>query len=119
MSKLNLVDLAGTERQSKTGAEGKCLQEANKINLSLSNLTSVMLAIIEKKTYIPYRASKLTQLLKESLGGNSKTTIMATISSDYHNLNESLNTIKFATFSKKVQNKLILKNVTEDNSEIK
>jgi hypothetical protein len=64
MSKLNLVDLAGTERQSKTGAEGKCLQEANKINLSLSNLTSVMLAIIEKKNLYTISSFKAYSVIK-------------------------------------------------------
>ena len=72
--KLNLVDLAGSERQSKTGATGERLREATKINLSLSALGNVISALVDgKSTHVPYRNSKLTRLLQDSLGGNSKT----------------------------------------------
>ncbi|VEL39176.1 unnamed protein product [Protopolystoma xenopodis] len=74
--KLHLVDLAGSERQSKTGSTGKHLQEANKINLSLTTLGNVISALVDgKSTHVPYRNSKLTRLLQDSLGGNSKTTM--------------------------------------------
>lgn len=73
MGKLNLVDLAGSERQSKTGATGDRLKEATKINLSLSALGNCISALVDgKSTHIPYRDSKLTRLLQDSLGGNAK-----------------------------------------------
>jgi hypothetical protein len=72
--KLNLVDLAGSERQAKTHAEGDRLKEATKINLSLSALGNVISALVDGKSkHIPYRDSKLTRLLQDSLGGNTKT----------------------------------------------
>lgn len=74
VGKLNLVDLAGSERQSKTGATGDRLKEATKINLSLSALGNVISALVDGKSkHIPYRDSKLTRLLQDSLGGNTKT----------------------------------------------
>nr|ACE77688.1 kinesin-like protein KIF3A (predicted) [Sorex araneus] len=74
MGKLHLVDLAGSERQAKTGATGQRLKEATKINLSLSTLGNVISALVDgKSTHVPYRNSKLTRLLQDSLGGNSKT----------------------------------------------
>ncbi|XP_037797639.1 LOW QUALITY PROTEIN: kinesin-like protein KIF3A [Penaeus monodon] len=74
VGKLHLVDLAGSERQSKTGATGQRLKEASKINLSLSTLGNVISALVDgRSTHIPYRNSKLTRLLQDSLGGNSKT----------------------------------------------
>ena len=81
-SKLFLIDLAGSEKISKTGAEGKVLEEAKKINLSLTNLGKVIKALSEKgeKAHVPYRDSKLTRILKDSLGGNSKTTLIVTCS---------------------------------------
>jgi kinesin family protein 3/17 len=73
VGKLNLVDLAGSERQSKTGATGDRLKEATKINLSLSALGNCISALVDgKSTHVPYRDSKLTRLLQDSLGGNSK-----------------------------------------------
>ena len=78
MGKLHLVDLAGSERQSKTGATGDRFQEAVKINLSLSTLGNVISALVDgKSTHIPYRNSKLTRLLQDSLGGNSKTVMVS------------------------------------------
>lgn len=78
VGKLNLVDLAGSERQSKTGATGDRLKEATKINLSLSALGNVISALVDGKSqYIPYRDSKLTRLLMDSLGGNTKTVMCA------------------------------------------
>jgi hypothetical protein len=84
--KLNLVDLAGSERQSKTKAEGDRLKEATKINLSLSALGNVISALVDgKSSHIPYRDSKLTRLLQDSLGGNTKTIMIANISpADYN-----------------------------------
>lgn len=69
-----MVDLAGSERQSKTGSEGQRFREATKINLSLSALGNVIAALTDQQSsHIPYRDSKLTRLLQDSLGGNSKT----------------------------------------------
>uniref|UniRef100_I1PFI8 Kinesin motor domain-containing protein n=1 Tax=Oryza glaberrima TaxID=4538 RepID=I1PFI8_ORYGL len=83
-SRLNLVDLAGSERQKSSGAEGERLKEATNINKSLSTLGLVitnLIAVSNKKSHhVPYRDSKLTFLLQDSLGGNSKTTIIANIS---------------------------------------
>uniref|UniRef100_A0A3Q2PC78 Kinesin-like protein n=1 Tax=Fundulus heteroclitus TaxID=8078 RepID=A0A3Q2PC78_FUNHE len=77
MGKLHLVDLAGSERQGKTGATGQRLKEATKINLSLSTLGNVISALVDgKSTHVPYRNSKLTRLLQDSLGGNSKTMML-------------------------------------------
>jgi len=77
MGKLNLVDLAGSERQGKTGAEGVRLHEATKINLSLSTLGLVISSLVDgKSTHVPYRDSKLTRLLQDSLGGNAKTVMV-------------------------------------------
>jgi kinesin family protein 3/17 len=78
VGKLNLVDLAGSERQSKTGATGDRLKEATKINMSLSALGNVISALVDgKSSHIPYRVSKLTRLLQNTLGGNAKTVICA------------------------------------------
>jgi hypothetical protein len=80
--KLNLVDLAGSERQNKTKAEGDRLKEGAKINLSLSALGNVINVLAEGKkgVHIPYRDSKLTRILQDSLGGNTKTIMIASVS---------------------------------------
>jgi len=80
VGKLNLVDLAGSERQSKTGATGQRLKEATKINQSLSALGNVISALVDaRSTHVPYRDSKLTRLLQDSLGGNTKTVMVANV----------------------------------------
>uniref|UniRef100_A0A0G4I6F3 Kinesin-like protein n=1 Tax=Chromera velia CCMP2878 TaxID=1169474 RepID=A0A0G4I6F3_9ALVE len=104
--KLNLVDLAGSERQSKTQAEGARLKEATKINLSLSALGNVISALVDGKTkHIPYRDSKLTRLLQDSLGGNTKTTIVAALSPADRNYDETLTTLRYANRAKNIKNK--------------
>ncbi|SPQ93996.1 Kinesin-like protein [Plasmodiophora brassicae] len=104
--KLNLVDLAGSERQSKTGATGVRLQEATKINLSLSALGNVIRALTSKtQTHVPYRNSKLTRLLQDSLGGNTKTTMIANIGPAAYNFEETTSTLRFASRAKHIQNK--------------
>lgn len=97
--KLNLVDLAGSERQSKTGATGERLKEATKINLSLSALGNVISALVDGKCkHIPYRDSKLTRLLQDSLGGNTKTLMVACISPAEYNYDETLSTLRYARY---------------------
>lgn len=105
-AKLNLVDLAGSERQSKTEATGMRLKEATKINLSLSALGNVIAALVSgKKKHIPYRDSKLTRLLQDSLGGNTKTLMIAAISPADDNYDETLGTLKYANRAKQIKNK--------------
>lgn len=104
--KLNLVDLAGSERQGKTGATGDRLKEATKINLSLSALGNVISALVDGKTkHIPYRDSKLTRLLQDSLGGNTKTLMIACISPAESNYDETLSTLRYANRAKNISNK--------------
>lgn len=106
VGKLNLVDLAGSERVRVTGATGKRLEESKKINQSLSCLGNVIAALTDQKPrqHIPYRDSKLTRLLEDSLGGNCKTTMMAMVSPASDAFGESLSTLKFATRAKKIKN---------------
>ncbi|XP_038147165.1 kinesin-like protein KIF17 [Cyprinodon tularosa] len=104
--KLNLVDLAGSERQSKTGATGERLREATKINLSLSALGNVISALVYGRSkYIPYRDSKLTRLLQDSLGGNTRTLMIACLSPADNNYEESLSTLRYANRAKSIQNR--------------
>ncbi|XP_015787992.1 kinesin-like protein KIF3A [Tetranychus urticae] len=106
VGKLNLVDLAGSERQSKTGTQGDRLKEAAKINLSLTSLSLVIAALTDPKaTHIPYRNSKLTRLLSDSLGGNSKTLLIACIGPDKSNIEETISTLRFASTAKHIKNK--------------
>ncbi|KAI9220634.1 P-loop containing nucleoside triphosphate hydrolase protein [Blastocladiella britannica] len=106
MGKLNLVDLAGSERQSKTGATGDRLKEATKINLSLSCLGNVIKALVDgKSSHIPYRDSKLTRLLQDSLGGNAKTMMIATMSPASYNYEETISTLRYAARAKNIKNK--------------
>ncbi|XP_067422369.1 kinesin-like protein KIF17 isoform X2 [Emydura macquarii macquarii] len=105
-AKLNLVDLAGSERQSKTGATGERLKEATKINLSLSALGNVISALVDDRCkHIPYRDSKLTRLLQDSLGGNTKTLMVACLSPADNNYDESLSTLRYASRAKNIKNK--------------
>lgn len=102
--KLNLVDLAGSERVRLTGATGDRLKETKKINLSLSALGNVISALVDGRPHVPYRDSKLTRLLEDSLGGNCKTTLVATISPALEFFGESLSTLKFANRAKNIRN---------------
>lgn len=109
VGKLNLVDLAGSERQSKTGATGDRLKEATKINLSLSALGNVISALADTKgtsqKYIPYRDSKLTRILQDSLGGNTKTVMCANCGPADYNHDETLSTLRYANRAKNIKNK--------------
>ena len=106
VGKLNMVDLAGSERQSKTNATGQRLEEAIKINLSLTCLCQVISALTDSKaTYVPYRDSQLTRLLQDSLGGNTKTVMIANIGPADYNIDETINTLRWASRAKHIQNK--------------
>lgn len=106
VGKLNLVDLAGSERQAKTGAVGERQKEAIKINLSLSALGNVISALVDgKSSHIPYRDSKLTRLLQDSLGGNAKTIMVANIGPASYNYDETLITLRYANRAKNIKNK--------------
>nr|KYP43610.1 Kinesin-like protein KIF15 [Cajanus cajan] len=116
-ARLNLVDLAGSERQKSSGAEGERLKEATNINKSLSTLGLVIMNLVSisngKSQHVPYRDSKLTFLLQDSLGGNSKTIIIANISPSICCSLETLSTLKFAQRAKFIKNNAI---VNEDAS---
>lgn len=117
IGKLNLVDLAGSERTRVTGATGKQLEESKKINKSLSALGNVINALTDPRgrTHIPYRDSKLTRLLENSLGGNCKTTMIATISPAQCSFNESLSTLNFAKRAKNIKNRPIINEDIDHN----
>ena len=106
-SKLNFSDLAGSEKFKKSGATGDVLEQAIATNSSLSALGNVIHALTDSKIkHVPYRNSKLTHLLKDSLGGNSKTTLIVTCSSDAYNVYETITSLQFAARAKKIKNKI-------------
>ena len=105
IGKLYLVDLAGSERIAKTGAEGQTLDEAKSINQSLTTLGKVIKALTTRNnTHVPYRESKLTRMLSESLGGNSKTCLIITCSPHPINDQETLSTCRFGQRARSVKN---------------
>lgn len=103
--KLNLVDLAGSENIQRSGAENKRAAEAGLINKSLLTLGRVINALVDRSSHIPYRESKLTRLLQDSLGGRTKTCIIATISPAKSNLEETISTLDYAFRAKNIRNK--------------
>ncbi|KAH7078326.1 P-loop containing nucleoside triphosphate hydrolase protein [Paraphoma chrysanthemicola] len=103
--KLNLVDLAGSENIQRSGAENKRAAEAGLINKSLLTLGRVINALVERSSHIPYRESKLTRLLQDSLGGRTKTCIIATVSPAKSNLEETISTLDYAFRAKNIRNK--------------
>ncbi|CAI7578340.1 unnamed protein product [Penicillium discolor] len=103
--KLNLVDLAGSENIGRSGAENKRATEAGLINKSLLTLGRVINALVDKSSHIPYRESKLTRLLQDSLGGRTKTCIIATVSPARNNLEETISTLDYAFRAKNIRNK--------------
>jgi kinesin family protein 11 len=102
--RLHLVDLAGSECIGKSGATNARAKEAGKINLSLLSLGRVISALVEHKTHIPYRESKLTRLLQESLGGKAKTVIIATVSPSISAIDETVSTLEYANRAKNIKN---------------
>ncbi|XP_068081231.1 kinesin-like protein Klp61F isoform X2 [Anabrus simplex] len=105
LGKLNLVDLAGSENIGRSGATEKRAREAGNINQSLLTLGRVITSLVERAPHVPYRESKLTRLLQESLGGRTKTSIIATVSPHFSNMEETLNTLEYAHRAKNIQNK--------------
>ena len=103
--KLHLVDLAGSEKQKQTNADKERLEEAKKINLSLSSLGNVIKALVDgKSSHIPYRDSKLTRLLQDSLGGNTKTLMITAVSPSSDSYEETLSTLRYADRAKNIKN---------------
>jgi len=119
LSKINFIDLAGSERASVIGSTGDRLREGNLINKSLLALGKVITLLSENQLsnsqHIPYRESNLTYLLKDCLGGNSYTCMIATISPSVENLEESLSTLRYASKARRIVNK-IKQNRVVDNS---
>jgi len=110
-SKFHFVDLAGSERIKKTGATGKLLKEGISINKGLLCLGQVISSLSDgkkNKEHIPYRDSKLTRILQDSLGGNSRTTMIACVSPSETNYEESLGTIKYASRARNIKNKPVV-----------
>uniref|UniRef100_A0A8C4R6U8 Kinesin-like protein n=1 Tax=Eptatretus burgeri TaxID=7764 RepID=A0A8C4R6U8_EPTBU len=105
VGKLNLVDLAGSENIGRSGAVDKRAREAGNINQSLLTLGRVITALVERTPHVPYRESKLTRLLQDSLGGRTKTSIIATISPAAINAEETLSTLDYAFRAKNIMNK--------------
>lgn len=112
VSRLNLVDLAGSERQKDTHAEGLRLKEASSINKSLSALGNVIMALVDithgKTRHVHYRDSKLTFLLRDSLGGNAKTYLIANVHPSAKCFGETLSTLNFAKRAKMIKNKAVV-----------
>uniref|UniRef100_A0A672QJT9 Kinesin-like protein n=1 Tax=Sinocyclocheilus grahami TaxID=75366 RepID=A0A672QJT9_SINGR len=105
IGKLNLVDLAGSENIGRSGAVDKRAREAGNINQSLLTLGRVIKALVERGPHVPYRESKLTRILQDSLGGRTKTSIIATVSPASINLEETLSTLDYANRAKSIMNK--------------
>ena len=105
VGKLNLVDLAGSECVGRSGALDQRAREAGNINQSLLSLGRVITALVERSPHIPYRDSKLTRLLKESLGGKAKTCIIATVSPSAQCSEETLSTLEYASRAKNIRNR--------------
>ncbi|KAL9253259.1 Kinesin-like protein [Drosera capensis] len=119
-SRINLVDLAGSERQKLTGAAGDRLKEAGNINKSLSQLGNLINILAEvsqtgKQRHIPYRDSRLTFLLQESLGGNAKLAVICAISPAQRCKSETFSTLRFAQRAKVIKNKAVVNEVVEDD----
>ena len=132
-SKLHLVDLAGSERVAKTNINGKIFQESKYINLSLTYLEQVIIALHDRqkdqRTHIPYRNSLMTTILRDSLGGNCKTVLIATMNTGFDQLEETISSAKFArrcsklvanvTANEQVDINLMLQKLQAENDNLK
>ena len=121
-SKLNFVDLAGSERVKETGSSGLALKEAAYINKSLTFLEQVVVALTDKtkrKEYVPYRQSKLTHILKDAIGGNCRTIMIATIWPEEQFIMDTLSTLNFAKRMKNVVNDLSINIKLDKNAYVK
>ncbi|XP_074899649.1 kinesin-like protein KIF9 isoform X1 [Buteo buteo] len=119
-SKINLIDLAGSERLSKTGSEGQVLKEATYINKSLSFLEQIIIALADpKREHIPFRQSKLTHVLKDSLGGNCNTVLVANICGEAVHVEETLSSLRFATRMKWITTEPILNETYDREGTVK
>ncbi|KAJ1720706.1 Kinesin- motor protein, partial [Coemansia erecta] len=105
LGKLNLVDLAGSENIGRSGAQDARAREAGNINRSLLTLGRVINALVDRNSYVPYRDSKLTYILKDSLGGRTRTCMIATISNAADNIEETLKTLQYASQAKGIRNR--------------
>lgn len=129
VSKMNLVDLAGSENISRSGAQHQRAKEAGSINQSLLTLGRVINSLADKSVHVPFRESKLTRLLQDSLGGNTKTALIATISPAKINSEETCSTLQYAAKAKNIKNKpqlgsvimkdILVKNITGELAKIK
>ena len=111
MVKMCFIDLAGSEKIRRSGVKGLSLEETKKINLSLSCLGNVVSALTTSADHVPYRNSKLTRILRDSLTSDCRTSIITACSLEKQDRNETLSTIKFAVRAKKIKNKKKLSNV--------
>uniref|UniRef100_A0A663FAG2 Kinesin-like protein n=1 Tax=Aquila chrysaetos chrysaetos TaxID=223781 RepID=A0A663FAG2_AQUCH len=119
-SKINLIDLAGSERLSKTGSEGQVLKEATYINKSLSFLEQIIIALADpKRDHIPFRQSKLTHVLKDSLGGNCNTVLVANICGEAVHVEETLSSLRFATRMKWITTEPVLNETYDREGTVK
>ena len=120
VAKLNLVDLAGSERVGNTGAAGDRLTEAGNINKSLLTLGTVIGKLADgAKAHIPYRDSKLTRILQNSLGGNAKTAIICAVTPASAHVEETLSSLKFANRAKNIKNTATVNEVVDDATQMK
>ena len=110
VAKFHFVDLAGSERAKSTGATGAVLKEGININKGLLSLGNVISALTDEKgkAHVPYRDSKLTRILQDSLGGNSRTVMVACCSPAHTNYEETLNSLKYASRARNIKNKPVV-----------
>ncbi|NWH63148.1 KIF9 protein, partial [Geococcyx californianus] len=119
-SKINLIDLAGSERLSKTGSEGQVLKEATYINKSLTFLEQIIIALADpKRDHVPFRQSKLTHVLKDSLGGNCNTVLVANICGEDAHVEETLSSLRFATRMKCITTKAVINETYDQEGTVK